>query len=136
MFGIQWKLVLKYLEVNGDWDTSTQDALYYLKTDSSSWGNYRDVQFSVEDGNKYATYKDNTLGDWNDVSKNYIKPSYDSKATGDILTTGATERNSKMNVYDLAGNEWEWSLEKSEDTSAPSVARAGNYFNIGKMFMA
>ena len=136
MFGIQWDLVLKYLEVNGDWDTSTHDASYYLKTDSSSWGNYRNAEFSVKEGNKYATYNGSVLGDWNNVPRNYTKPSYNSWLTGDILTTGATKRNSKMNIYDLAGNEWEWSLEKGEDISVPCITRAGNYFNFGYGFMA
>ena len=52
MFGIQWDLVLKFLELNGDWNT-TNDATYYLKSDSSSWGNYRNSTFKLDRG-KYA----------------------------------------------------------------------------------
>ena len=39
LFGIQWDLVCKFLEINGDWDTTKNTAYYYLKDNSSSWGN-------------------------------------------------------------------------------------------------
>ena len=136
MFGIQWDLVLKYLEVNGDWDTTTNDASYYLKTNSGSWGNYRDVDFPVAEGNKYAIYSNYTLGEWADVLANYTKPSYSSTGNGVLLSTGATERNSKMNIYDLAGNVVEWTLEKSTSTDGPCASRGGGYGISGSFFPA
>ena len=53
-----------------------------------------------------------------------------------LLTTGATERNSKMNIYDLAGNVWEWTLEKitgTDDYPYPCTVRGGfcNYDGSG-----
>ena len=42
LFGIQWDLVCKFLEVNGDWDTTTNTALYYINSNSTSCGNYND----------------------------------------------------------------------------------------------
>ena len=134
MFGIQWDLVLKYLELNGDWNTTTQDASYYLINNSSSWGNYRDVSFSVEEGNKYAIATNWVLGQWNDVTVNYPKPTFDSDGNGVLLSTGATERNSKMNIYDFAGNVWEWTLEKSTDTISPCSIRGGNCNSAGSRY--
>ena len=32
-----------------------------------------------------------------------------------------------LNIYDLAGNEFEWTLEKITNTSYPSVIRGGDY---------
>ena len=50
MFGIQWDLVLKHLQVRGK---MTADD---LTDDSSSWGNYSDSTFEIEDVNaKYTT---------------------------------------------------------------------------------
>ena len=36
-----------------------------------------------------------------------------------------------MNIYDLAGNEWEWTLEKTSDMSSPCAIRGGGYLNNG-----
>ena len=98
MFGIQWDLVLKYLETNG---VSNNE----LKNDSSSWGNYSNVSFIINRG-KYST----------DKGKNYTEVQiggYTKPETLVLFTTGATERNAKMNIYDLAGNVSEWTLGKS-----------------------
>ena len=124
MFGIQWDLVLKYLETKGVAESE-------LKTNSSSWGNYRDVEFPVAEENKYAIYSNYTLREWADVPANYIKPSYSSSGNGILLSTGATKRNSKMNIYDLAGNVDEWTLEKSTDIAGPCAGRGGVYYNNG-----
>ena len=137
MFGIQWDLVLNYLEENGDWDTTTNNASYYLKTNSSSWGNYADNSFPVAEGNKYAIYNQSIhqLGEWNPVPSDCEKPNSGTESWV-LLSTGAVGDNSKMNIYDLAGNVWEWTLEKSTSTSYPCVVRAGNYSNIGSIYPA
>ena len=124
MFGIQWDLVLKYLETKGVPESE-------LKTNSGSWGNYRDVEFPVDEGNKYVISTNWSLGEWADVPANYAKPKFDTDGDGVLLTTGATERNSKINIYDLAGNVWEWTLEKSIDASFPCIIRGGNYYYAG-----
>ena len=46
-----------------------------------------------------------------------------------LLTTGASEETSKMNIYNLAGNEWEWTLEKTSNVDNPCAYRGGNYNN-------
>ena len=114
MFGIQWDLVLAYLEANG---VSEND----LKVNSGSWGNYSNEAFDITRG-KYST----------DYGANYttVNGTYPKPASSVLLTTGATERNSKMNIYDLAGNVWEWTLEKGTFTGHPCASRGGNYNNI------
>ena len=115
MFGIQWDLVLAYLEANG---VSEND----LKVNSGSWGNYMKEAFDITRG-KYST----------DNGANYttVNGTYQKPASRVLLTTGATERNSKMNIYDLAGNVWELTLEKSTNTSYPCASRGGYYSTIG-----
>ncbi len=112
MFGIQWDLVLKHIE-NKQGKTQVE-----LKNDSTTWGNYRNATFEVTKG-KYSTDYGATF---TEVKGTYTKP--DSSV---LLTTGATERNSVLNIYDLAGNEFEWTLEKITNTSYPSVIRGGDY---------
>ena len=123
MFGIQWDLILKYLEVNGNWDTTTNEVSYYLKTNSGSWGNYSNETFDITRG-KYST--DNGSS-YTEVNGSYTKP-----ASTVLLTTGTTERNSKMNIYDLAGNINERTLEKSNNETYPSSYRAGDYNDISE----
>ncbi len=121
MFGIQWDLVLAYLESKG---VPAAD----LNGDSSSWGNYVNNSFPVAEGNKYAIYNQSTyqLGEWNPVPSDYEKPNSGTESWV-LLSTGAVEDNSKMNIYDLAGNVYEWTLEKSTDTNYPCVSRGGYY---------
>ena len=75
-------------------------------TSSNSWGNYHDSDtykvyrgsLSSDDGSTWSV-ADTTNG--SDVTKN----------TTILLTTGATERNSSKNIYDVAGNCFEWTTE-------------------------
>ena len=75
--------------------------------DSRTWGNYSNSEtFEITRG-AYAVYNNNTLGSSNNVGSKYSK----MKNTSILLTTGATERNCSKNIYDVAGNCWEWTTE-------------------------
>ena len=116
MFGIQWDLVLKHIE-NKNGKTQAE-----LKNDSTTWGNYNNAEFEITKG-KYSTNYGNTFTE--------VKGTYPKPRSSVLLTTGATERNSVLNIYDLAGNEFEWTLEKSAITDFPSVNRGGLFYGIG-----
>ena len=76
-------------------------------TDSTKWGNYSNSEtFEITRG-AYAVYNNNTLGSFNNVGSKYSK----TKDTTILLTTGATERNCSKNIYDVAGNCYEWTTE-------------------------
>ena len=125
MFGVQWDLVLKYLETKG---ISQAD----LKTDSTSWGNYSNAtDFTITNTN--AKYSTDNGASWTSVpTEGYPKPS-----SAVLLTTGADARNSKMNIYDLAGNVWEWTLEHDGSYySTPCVGRGGIYNFDGSSYPA
>ena len=124
MFGLQWDLVLKYLDTKG---TSQAD----LKTDSTSWGNYYNASFTVTNTN--AKYSTDYGASWTQIStEGYTKASSSSV----LLTTGADARNSKMNIYDLAGNVWEWTLEYTSISSSPCAKRGGFYGDGGSFVPA
>ncbi len=91
-------------------------------TSSNSWGNYYDSDtYKVYRGSLYSnstwSAADTTNG--SDVTKN----------TGILLTTGATERNSSKNIYDVAGNCYEWTTEAG--STYIRVIRGGLYYNGG-----
>ena len=78
-------------------------------TDSTTWGNHYDSEtYKIYRGSLYSnsswSQADKTNG--TDVTKN----------TNILLTTGATERNCSKNIYDVAGNCWEWTTESSSSS--------------------
>lgn len=118
MFGVQWDLVLKYLETKG----VTQSL---LNSNSTSWGNYFDSIFDVTNSNAY--YSSNNGKTYTQVgATTYQKEEYSNI----LLTTGANDtRNSKMNICDLAGNVYEWTLERDSNAGLrPGVFRGGEYY--------
>ena len=91
------------------WDSMLdfiKDSKHSVK-DSTTWGNYSNSEtFEITRG-AYAVYRNNTLGSFNNVGSKYSK----MKDTSILLTTGATERNCSKNIYDVAGNCFEWTTE-------------------------
>ena len=53
-----------------------------------------------------------------------------------MLTAGASDDTKKMNIYDFAGNEWEWTLEKTSSRGGPCARRGGYYHDTGSNFPA
>lgn len=70
--------------------------------DSTSWGNYHNSQFNFT--GKYSTVHG---GNFIDVTTSTQKP----EDKDYLLGTGVTEYTKKNNIYDLAGNCWEWTTE-------------------------
>ena len=102
MFGIQWDLMLAFIQNKGGVDVTT------LTTDSTNIGNYYNNKWSIT--NNKAKY--NTDGtSWNDDA--YTKET----ESGVLLTTGASDSFAKMNIYDVAGNVFEWTLEGNQKYS-------------------
>ena len=136
MFGLQWDLVLKHIETKevakGTALATIQSA---LRSDSKDWGNYYNATFTINRG-KYADYKSNSLSTtWTlynqTTSNNFVNSSSvkqkQSSGNGILLTTGASDACKKMNIYDLAGNVWEWTLEYATGSNIPCAVRGGCY---------
>ena len=121
MFGVQWDLVLKYLETKG---TAQAD----LKKDSTNWGNYYDNLWEIT--NENSKYSPN--------GSNWTNGAYGKKDSSKevLLSTGASETFCKQGIYDLAGNVWEWTLEYSPNSSGPCAERGGHYGIFGSYYPA
>ena len=90
-------------------------------TNSTTWGNYNNSETYTINRGKYAELNTSnyTLGNFQDVVNEYPK----EKGKSILLTTGATERNSSKNIYDVAGNVFEWTTESSSSSSRVSRGR-------------
>ena len=127
MFGIQWDLVCKFIEEKevakqgaGNKDT----IIASINSDSGSWGNYsnQSIKIDSENAKQYAT----TSNQWNTIEKGEIS----TGSEGILLSTGASNKTKKLNIYDLAGNEWEDTLDHAYDSTAPDRpcgARGGRF---------
>ena len=134
MFGVQWDLVLAFMHNKGNIADNT------LTSNSTTIGNYRDSVFQLSQTGQYTVCSNYSLSStWNpsttsttnfvDSSRNKIAQSSDGN--GILVTTGTSETNKVMNIYDIAGNVYEWTLEKTSRTSSPCAYRGGNFYNTG-----
>jgi hypothetical protein len=133
MFGVQWDLVLAFMHNKGNIEDST------LTSNSTTIGNYYNSTFQLSQTGKYATYSNWKLSPtWNpsttattsfvDSSRNkLVQPGTD----GILVTTGTSEKNKVMNIYDIAGNVWEWTLEKTSHASNLCAERGGGLYYTG-----
>ena len=121
MFGVQWDLVLAFM--SRDTAKINQNTLSELTSNSTTIGNYNNNLWEIKNVN--AKYLSN--GKFVQCSNPYKKESNSNI----LLTTGADDSFSVQNIYDIAGNVWEWTLEKTSDTSGYCARRGGSYNNIG-----
>ena len=99
IWGCQWDVTMNWLISSG---AKTSDE---VNKDSSSWGNYEGTSVKADDGTTV------------------IKAS----ETGAKLNTGKTTFTMANNIYDLAGNCYEWTQE-ADSTYRRDVR--GGYYNI------
>jgi len=78
-------------------------------TDSGDWGNYYNKALTYT--GRYATYNASTsyLSTFSEEQTEATK----SASTYTLLTTGASKTTKAYNLYDVAGNVWEWTEETS-----------------------
>ena len=123
MFGIQWDLVCKFLESKGTNPGDTVNTIVdAIKINSQDWGNTWLATFEVFKG-KY--YDISAKTGWIDVQDKY------DKQNRILFSTGITQRNSMLNIYDFSGNVWEWTLEYSSgyDFNVPRGGSASSHLD-------
>ena len=114
LFGIQWDLSCKFLEVKSD--LNVED----INSASGVWGNYANKARRITSDGAKQTKATNIA--WKTIMTS--KP-----ALTLLLSTGASDENKMINIYDFAGNEWECTLEKSDSHGEYFTIRGGGYFN-------
>ena len=117
-YGVQWDAAMKFVE------DSTHST-----TNSTTWGNYQNNAWTIN--RTTASYTtDPSSGGWTKITSNK------SKTTSEqiLLTTGASDSFKAKNIFDIAGNVYEWTMEAC--TSTYRVNRGGYYTGGGSRFPA
>ena len=122
LFGIQWDLVLKYINVKG------AKTVAQLKDDSTSWGNY----YNNNSTNGTFSITSESAKSSSDYGKTWSPIAKNTEKSGKLLlTTGSSTSLAPLNIYDLAGNVYEWTLEQSSYSFTPCAFRGGDCYNDG-----
>ena len=112
-YGVQWDTMLDFIKDNN-----------HNVTSSTDWGNYNntngDVWRITRTTAKY--YKNN---EWNEITENLTKESAGSV----LLTTGANDNFKTKNIFDVAGNCLEWTMEAY--STSYQLSRGGDFSNYG-----
>jgi len=115
LFGLQWDLVMKYLETKG-----LEHSM--LKTDSTIWGNYANNAYSLT--NKKAKYMKNT--EW--LTTLPYEKDWDESI---LITSGGNSSMCRQNIYDFAGNLSEWTYNLYLKDSYYVGGNGGDYLSDG-----
>ena len=139
MFGVQWDLVLAFMSK----DTAKVTDTSILTSNSTSIGNYFNASFDLNRG-RYVSYELRSSNEWNNFDKALDAMVVRNETTGKMkkieqsiytngvkLTTGGTEQSKVMNIYDMAGNVYEWTGEKPSNIDNAATRRGGGYINSG-----
>ena len=127
MFGVQWYAVCVYIEHYDKNNTATTKSDWLKNKDYGKlWGNYKNAEFKLDKGYYTTVYSSNQVTWTEDYSTKK------GTSTGWLCTTGASEQNKSLNIYDFGGNESEWTLERDSNPYGPCVRR-GNDF-LGSYF--
>ena len=118
--GTQWDVMINKI--------ASSDSTKSL-TDSGTWGTYYD-KATTEYIGRYATFNmtNKVMSTFSsEVQTNGTK----NENSYTLLTTGASNKTRAYNIYDVAGNLWEWTEETSfyggNSATQYRVLRGGNY---------
>ena len=151
MFGIQWDLMLKFIEEkevenakNTEKEatrTNIKNALRITSKYNNKYiGNYINADLILNRG-KFGQY--GVLSTWykfDSIDKTNLvigskKLSQSSIENAILLTTGASDETKLQNIYDIAGNVWEYTLE-FYGASHPCTSRGGSYYYSASAYPA
>lgn len=123
------ELAIKFGEQN-DYQTVTTSVVYGVQWDSMLRFIVSDVN-NVNNSIRWGNYSTSELNYTDKNGNSYKKPSGEVR----LLETGSSEETKAKNIYDVAGNAYEWTVETAGNEVR--VVRGGCYVvNIGQLAAA
>ena len=113
-YGVQYDAVLEFINDVVDVNNSV------------SWGNYQDSVFEITRGSYTVTTSNTTL--WKSVLDLENKMYKKENGIGSFITTGTNEKSKAKNIYDIAGNFYELTMEVNGSDNR--VNRGGCCYNL------
>ena len=114
IWGNQWDRTLMWLMECNAKDETTGKSKEEVISDSSSWGNYYNATFQYTNSSGVTATK--------------------NENSGTRIPTGSTEYTKANNIYDLAGNVYDWTMEAN--STIFRVLRAGSCYSTGSGYPA
>ena len=114
IWGNQWDRTMMWLMECNAKDETTGKSKEEVISDSSSWGNYYNATFQYTNSSGVTATK--------------------NENSSTTIPTGSTEYTKANNIYDLAGNVHDWTMEA--DSTFSRVMRGGNYNYDGSDYPA
>ena len=110
IWGSLWDETLQWL-IESEAEISTGEKMTYdlIAKDSTNWGNFHNAEFDYTNASGGTSTK--------------------NASSGTRIPTGSTEYTKANNIYDLAGNVFDWTLEAH--SVIHRVSRGGYYFYNG-----
>ena len=96
IWGNQWDRTLMWLMECNAKDETTGKSKEEVISDSTSWGNYRNATFTYTNSSGVTATK--------------------NENSSTRIPTGSSDYTKANNIYDLAGNMYEWTMEAHSDT--------------------
>ena len=116
-YGVQWGAMLNFIGKASE-------------TNSTSWGNYyNNIGDTWTITRQTASYYDANTATWKLISDEPTKKKEKESNASILLTTGANDNFQQKNIFDVAGNCWEWTMEA--DSASYRVFRGGGCKNNG-----
>ena len=113
IFGNLWDEALEWLVKSGATISDGTTLTYQLIKNSTTWGNYYNATFNYIAENAETPLMTETK----------------AKSEGTIIPTGSAEYTKANNIYDMAGNVWDWTTEAY--STYTRVGRGGYRINNG-----
>ena len=119
IFGNLWDETLEWLVKSGAIISDGTTLTYQLvSSNSTTWGNYKNATFNYIAANAETPLMTKTK----------------AQSTSTRIPAGSAEYTKANNVYDMAGNVWDWTTEAY--SADGRVSRGGFYYNYGVTYPA
>ena len=109
--GTMWDVMVQYIASSSEY------------TSSGAWGNYNNSSINLDRGYYTNVNSSGTTDGFKAVTSGQKSGTRITNYPSVLLSTGASDEAKRKNVYDVAGNLWEWTTEASYVT---------NYSNYSK----